>query len=84
MKRITTRFMMPGPVMTQTVYTMMTQDDAVAAEYTVNMSGTDDAARVWHNFKYTFLKDTGFPACVLFAGNGQLQYLLQQGTGGKS
>ena len=67
MKSITTRFMMPGPVMTQTVYTMVTQDEAVAAEYTVNMSGTDDAARVWHSFKYTFLKDTEFSRLAFYS-----------------
>ena len=67
MKSITTRFMMPGPVMTQTVYTMVTQDEAIAAEYTVNMSGTDDAARVWHSFKYTFLKDTEFSRLAFYS-----------------
>lgn len=65
-KQVQTRFKKQGPNITEVIYTGVTLDDAVRFEITANLPRTDDASRVWHTFKYTFLKDVTFDRMAFY------------------
>lgn len=59
-KQVKTWFKKQGPNLTEVVYTGVTLDGKIQFEITANLPRTNDASRVYHTFKYTFLQDTTF------------------------
>jgi hypothetical protein len=64
--RMRTRFKKQGPVVTEVIYTGITADGAIEMEYKAEMPRTDDASKVIHSFKYTFLKNVSFSRLAFY------------------
>ena len=65
-QQVRTQFKKQGPNLTEVIYTGVTRDGKVKFEITANLPRTDDMARVYHTFKYTFLEDVTFDRMAFY------------------
>lgn len=65
-QQVRTQFKKQGPNLTEVIYTGVTRDGKVKFEITANLPRTDDMARVYHTFKYTFLEDVAFDRMAFY------------------
>jgi hypothetical protein len=64
--RMRTRYKKQGPVVTEVIYTGITADSTIDMEYKAEMPRTDDASKVFHSFRYVFLKDVNFSRLAFY------------------
>ena len=65
-QQVRTQFKKQGPNLTEVIYTGITRDGKIKFEITANLPRTDDMARVYHTFKYTFLEDVTFDRMAFY------------------
>lgn len=65
-QQVRTQFKKQGPNLTEVIYTGVTRDGKVKFEITANLPRTNDMARVYHTFKYTFLEDVTFDRMAFY------------------
>ena len=65
-EQVRTQFKKQGPNLTEVIYTGITRDGKVKFEIIANLPRTDDMARVYHTFKYTFLEDVTFDRMAFY------------------
>ena len=64
--RIRTYYRKQGPNLCEVIYTGITADGAVEAEFSALLPRTDDCSRAVHRFSYRFLKDVAYSRFVLY------------------
>ena len=65
-KQVRTQFKKQGPNLTEVIYRGITRDGKVEFEITANLPRTNDMARAYHTFKYTFLDDVTFDRMAFY------------------
>ena len=63
---IRTAYLNSGPILTETIYSGMTQDSAIKMRITASTPSCDDVARAYHHIRYDVLKPTPFSRLAFY------------------
>ena len=66
MSRVRSRYVAPGPVLTDVGYSGISSDGRVRGDLRVQMGRTDDLVRTWYHLEYTALEDVRYDRFALF------------------